>query len=403
MTFDSGENSLSLLSSHHFQPSVKRLRWFVLLILTLFLAACSARGVSESWPGITAEESRVYVSYANQVVSIDGESGEQVWQYNGQAASENFYAPPLVEDGRVILGDFGVSGGIFAGGRLLVKIHALVDGDRSPPQVDWIAEDQVTGRIFASVLQVDDRIYLGTGDNKFVALDAFTGDKIWEFATGNSVWDKPIYVDGILYFTSLDKNVYALTADTGELVWSASVSGASAGSPVLNESADLLYVGSFSGQLLALNRADGSLAWDAPAEDWVWGTPLFHDGIVYYSDLSGNIYAVDGETGESVWNNPFQVPGSIESEILLIDDQLFVTSGDVETGTGALTAFNLDGQELWQEDVEAPVQPPPVSMDGDPVIAFVPEGEPLQVVRYGQEDGAVVWRFTPPVPEEDEE
>ncbi|MDJ0754038.1 MAG: PQQ-binding-like beta-propeller repeat protein [Ardenticatenaceae bacterium] len=390
-----------MLSSQNFQPSVKRLRWFVLLILILFLTACSVTGVSESWPGITAEGSRVYVSNANQVVAIDGQSGEQVWQYNGQAASENFYAPPLVEDGRVVLGDFGVSGGIFAGGRLLVKIHALVDGDQSPPQVDWIAEDQVSGRIFASALQVDDRIFLGTGDNKFVALDAATGEKIWEFATGNSVWDKPIHVDGILYFTSLDKNVYALAAEDGDLVWSASVSGASAGSPVLNESADLLYVGSFSGELLALNRADGSLAWEAPAEDWVWGTPLYHDGIVYYSDLSGNIYAVDGESGESVWNNSPEVPGSVESEILLIDDQLFVTSGDVDTGTGAITAFNLEGQELWQKDVDAEVQPPPVSMDGDPVIAFVPEDEPLQVVRYDAENGAILWRFTPPI--EDEE
>lgn len=380
-------------------PKVK-FRWlFLLLLLPLFLAACAGGEESTSWPGISASDGRVYVAYANQVIAIDGESGRQVWQYNGQAASERFYAAPLVNDGRVILGDYGASGGIFSGGRLVVKIHALEDGDNNPPTVAWLAEEQVSGRIFAPVLQVEDRLFVGTGNNSFVALDANTGNLIWEITTGNAIWSRPAHVDGTIFFTSLDKNVYALSADDGSLVWSTTLEGASASSPLYNEETDMLYVSSFAGEVVALNRLDGEIVWRSPAEDWVWGTPAIDDGAVYFTDLSGFVYAVDATDGRSLWSQSVQVPGSVESAISVADGQLYVTSGDSETFSGTLTALNKDGEVIWQEAVQAPVQSPPVIVEGDPVIVYTPEDQPLEVARLDRSNGNIVWRFTPPVEE----
>lgn len=377
-------------------PKVK-IRWlFLLLIAPLFLAACAGGEASTSWPGLSAADGRVYVAYANQLIAVDGENGQQIWQYNGEGG-EQFYAAPLVNDGRVIVGDYGTSGGIFSGGRLSVKIHAIEDADSNPPSTAWIAEDQVSGRIFASALQVDDRIFVGTGNNSFVALDANTGNLIWEVTTGNAIWSRPIFVDGTVFFSSLDKNVYALSADNGELIWSRTLPGASAGSPLYNEETNLLYLGSFSGDLIALDIANGEIVWETPAADWVWGTPTLSDGVIYYTDLSGFVYAVDAVTGDSIWAQSVQVPGSVDSAVLVVDDLIFVASGDEETLSGSLTALNKDGEMVWQESIPAQVQTPPVAIDGDPVIVYIPEDQPFEVARFDRTNGNVVWRFSPPV------
>ena len=61
----------------------------------------------------------------------------------------------------------------------------------------------------------DGTVYVGSLDNKLYALNGKTGDKLWEFETGDKVSYSPaIGSDGTLYIGSWDKKLYAIKTDS---------------------------------------------------------------------------------------------------------------------------------------------------------------------------------------------
>jgi eukaryotic-like serine/threonine-protein kinase len=65
----------------------------------------------------------------------------------------------------------------------------------------------------------DDKVYFGSGNSYFYALDANTGELVWQFKTQDSISSSPSIAEGIVYFGSHDGHLYALNTETGELKW----------------------------------------------------------------------------------------------------------------------------------------------------------------------------------------
>jgi len=57
---------------------------------------------------------------------------------------------------------------------------------------------------------VDTTIYVGSDDGRLYAVDATTGEKLWDILTGGKVTSSPAVADGIVYIGSHDGNVYAI-------------------------------------------------------------------------------------------------------------------------------------------------------------------------------------------------
>ena len=56
----------------------------------------------------------------------------------------------------------------------------------------------------------DAAIYVGSGNNKLYALDAFTGDLCWSYETEGAIYSSPVFVGGVVYVGSSDNNIYAI-------------------------------------------------------------------------------------------------------------------------------------------------------------------------------------------------
>ena len=372
----------------------RRLRWLWLLVALVGLMGCMP--VQSPWPGMTAVGERVYVAHGAAVVAVDMTTRQEVWQYQGEGSAVQFYAPPAVEDGRLIIGDYGSSAGLFSTG-LTVSVYGLNDAQTGKPTFLWKNDTALGGRVFAQPLYLDDLAILGTSDNQIVALDPTTGAKVWAFQAGNAIWSQPAAKNNLIFVTSVDRNVYALNKQTGELVWQKTLSGANAGSPVVN--GDLLYVGSFDKALHALNLETGAEVWTAPAADWIWAAPLYAEGVVYYTDLQGNVYAVDGATGESRWVHG--VAGSIQATPVLVDGVLYIASADpsdVDNPKGYITAFRAaDGEPAWNivATAEAPIHSTPVVAANSLVVAVVPNGgKNVLLLQYNLQTGAPMGSLT---------
>lgn len=375
------------------RPS-NRLVIFILAATAWLLAACGGALTNANWPGLTAEGNTVYVSYGAGVLAYDVARQQQEWLFSPQPGRLFFYAAPAVQNGRVVVGDFGVSRGFLSPG-VVVSAFGLNKGDGDSVEELWAAHNIASDRIVAPPLLVDGRTFLGTADNQLVALNAETGVELWRFATGHSIWGQPSYKEGTLFVTSLDKNVYALNADSGEMLWSTELGGAIASKATVDTS--LIYVTSFDRQLHALNRTTGVVEWSAPANDWIWGAPVLHNGVVYFADATGAVFAVDAMNGRSLWTG--NVEGSVQTTPYFMDDVLYVASDknlEAKEPIGVLTALSTadEGRVLWQQVLTVPIFTSPVVV-GDDVVVVVQDTANL-LMGFNRTTGARTWSIAPP-------
>jgi outer membrane protein assembly factor BamB len=63
---------------------------------------------------------------------------------------------------------------------------------------------------WASPTVVGNVVYVGTYDGNLYALNANTGDKLWSYQTGGSIFRAPTVVGNVIYVGSLDHSIYAL-------------------------------------------------------------------------------------------------------------------------------------------------------------------------------------------------
>ena len=158
------------------------------------------------------------------------------------------------------------------------------------------------------------------------------------------------------------------------------------------------------GLLHVLDPETGQLLDTFDAGDSIWATPLLEGGVLYVATVGGELFALDAETLDPVWDRPFRIGKGLISDPVLamgtvivggIDRALHAVDaatgrerwsfqGDnwfwgkplVENGTvyapsldGRLYALNLeDGSQLWAFEAEEPLRSSPVLADGTLVI-----------------------------------
>jgi outer membrane protein assembly factor BamB len=347
-----------------------------------------------------ADENIVYLAYGPGVVAVDIAEEEEVWFYRPEDASATlqFFAAPSVQDGQIIIGDYGASGGFLSPG-VVVKVYSLKEsGDDTPSTAKVLNADMIRDRVIAPPLQVGDTVFIGTADNFVFALSATSGQPVWDepFVTEHSIWGQPVYEDGVLYVPSLDKNVYALDADTGTQIWNSNVNGSISDRPVLDD--ELIYVSSFDKQVYALEKSSGDTRWTAPAKAAIWAAPVQADNVLVYVDLEGNVFAVDAESGDPIWERSLN--DSVVASPLVVDGIVYlVTSGDPslkqEEREGSLIVLDVtNGDELWHKTFSAPIYTSPVLANDDIVLA--PASEKELLIVFDRDEGERRWTYDRP-------
>jgi len=152
----------------------------------------------------------------------------------------------------------------------------------------------------ADPLVIDGVMYIPTGNDDIFALDAKTGNKIWEFFS-----DIPQVNDLIC------------------CGWDNRGVGAGDGR---------IYSGMLDGSMIALDQQTGKIAWRTQLEDYrdgysITGATRFYDGLVFTgmsggeNGIQGRIYGLDAKTGQVVWRfNTVPNPGEVGSDTWPMND-----------------------------------------------------------------------------------
>jgi outer membrane protein assembly factor BamB len=207
------------------------------------------------------------------------------------------------------------------------------------------------GRLFVSVVDPGDGARGGV-----VALDAITGEPLWETRLGRSVHNAPAAAGDLVVAATEDGVVHALAVDTGVERWGVNLSAGLPGigasltaSPTIADG--VVYIG-VVGNFAAIDLATGTLLWQldpAPGAhvDATDSSVAVEEGVVVgmfgYGAARG-LAGFDAATGERLWelSGELSVAGAISP---------VVADGRVYAGNGASDLYAADlttGDVVWQ-------------------------------------------------------
>jgi len=278
--------------------------------------------------------------------ALDAESGRLVWDFD---SGSPIASSPAVTGGVVLVGSRdGVLHGISASDGTPLW-HRKTGPDLPLP---WGYEGW--DYILSSPTVVGGTAYWGSGDGNVYAVDPRTGEEIWRFATEGRVRSSPAVADGLLVVGSSDGFVYALDAESGAERWRFETDGVSfdsaefgfdrrqvSASPAIRDG--VVYIGSRDASLYALDASNGDQIWRFDEDSsWIITTAaVTADRVFSGRSSSGNIRAIDRETGTEVWR--VEAGAYVYSSPVVVGRTLYVGQGD-----GDFVALDVaSGEERW--------------------------------------------------------
>jgi quinohemoprotein ethanol dehydrogenase len=138
---------------------------------------------------------------------------------------------------------------------------------------------------------------------------------------------QPLVYGGVAYVSTGSNDVFALSIDTGEILWQytanldPNITSVCCGwnNKGVAISEDKVFIGRLDGQLVALDRATGKVAWSIQAERWqnnfsITAAPLYVNGMVIIGFAGGDrgtrsrLKAYDAKDGRLIWTF-YTIPG----------------------------------------------------------------------------------------------
>ncbi len=281
------------------------------------------------------------------------------------------------------------------------------------------------GRVVAPPVVAGGRIYTMDGSNRITAMDANSGDKIWDYKvalaerektrvgkTGvvdrvrdplsffdgsgtdkESVGGGVAVADGKLFITSGLGVVTALDAQSGEEIWTRVTRVPMHSAPTASNGR--IFAVSDDNELFAFNANTGEVLWTyqgivESARMLTAPSPAVVGDTVISGFASGELIAFRAQNGGVLWQDALSSAGQLTPLASLND----IASGPVvadgyviaSAQSGVTSAFDLrTGQRIWTQPAGSIGFP---LIAGDFVYSAMTDG---QVVCMSKLDGSVVW------------
>lgn len=150
-----------------------------------------------------------------------------------------------------------------------------------------------------------------------------------------------IIAEGKCFVGTFAGNVYALNVADGKIAWQFAARGPIGASACYADGR--LFIGSDDGQLYCLNASNGRPLWSYQASASIWVAPACDGTHVYFGDRAGLFHAVDAATGKPAWT--YRTEGMILTPASISED-----GGRIVLGSEDMHVYCLDpaGKFLWR-------------------------------------------------------
>ncbi|MFQ5421797.1 MAG: PQQ-binding-like beta-propeller repeat protein [Anaerolineae bacterium] len=281
--------------------------------------------------------------------------------------------------------------------------------DTAPPPPLMLAwQVKAGGAINQSPLVVEDIvIVIAHNENVIRALSLTTGEALWQVDSPERVWDRAFASNGRVLFVGVDGGkLLALNIANGALAWQAEL-GINIQIPPLVVDDSLFIATTFVGPgleatpqgkaaVFSLNPNDGHVLWEFESENYILQTPTYYDGTLYVAgsyrseeDVEEGgpmrIYALDASSGDLQW--AYESFDGFPKQLYATDTAVaYIAYQDFVSGVDAKT-----GQPLWRRDTGNWV---PTLFGHDEIIYFGSANTMVHALNTN--DGKTVWQFNIP-------
>ncbi|MGZ4109309.1 MAG: outer membrane protein assembly factor BamB family protein [Actinomycetota bacterium] len=257
---------------------------------------------------------------------------------------------------------------------------ARADGPAPPYRQAWsIRSDAAVGQHFSSPVVSGTTVFV-TGPDALYAFDTSTGTQLWRDARDAPPVSVAVASVGktqaVVYTTGRDADtskVVAVDAATGKEVWAAPVALEDVSRTGVTVDGDRAFVGDESGNVYAIDLADGTIAWTGKTSGKLAGPVAVGGGVVVAvaaaTDRSSSttIVGFDESTGDESWSVVPDAAASFASLATISDGNAVVAFPE-----GTVQGLSLeDGSASWSARIPALVSPfvAPAAADGSVFVA----------------------------------
>ena len=236
----------------------------------------------------------VFGSANYNIYGLDAKTGKELWHISTNQA---VMGAATIENGIAYIG--GGDGRMFA-----IDIHT--------GKIKW-SFDELKNYVLTRPLVYNQKLYFGTWDTHFYALNLADGSLAWKWNNGNgnpklspaSVW--PVAANGKIFITAPDRYFTCLDAETGEQVWRTKEYKVRE-TVGLSEDGKTVYSKCMWDTIVAM---DATVA--EPITRWAThagfgyehnpAMPLEKDGTIWVSTKNGLLLGVDAQNGNVMWRH----------------------------------------------------------------------------------------------------
>ncbi|MBN1965416.1 MAG: serine/threonine-protein kinase [Anaerolineae bacterium] len=202
-------------------------------------------------------------------------------------------------------------------------------------------------------------VIVGSEDGVIYAIDMRTGRIVWTIGTERPVRCTASVAHQHVFVGGDDGTLYAARTNNGRIIWKYESGGPIRSRPWITD--ELIIFGSGTGEVTALDLG-GSLKWRFRARLGISSSIFVQNNVAYFGANDGHIYAVDAQTGYSIWRFRTQKPVWSTPTVAAKAKLLFAGSVD-----GNLYALDVDsGRERWRYNTENQITSSP-AVDNDSV------------------------------------
>ncbi len=217
------------------------------------------------------------------------------------------------------------------------------------------------------------------GNNTWVKL-------AWYFASGAAFNASPAIVDGVAYLADTTGEVFAVATDNGGLLWTYTLASGAAieGSPAVDASLGLVFVGANDGTVYAISISNGTLAWSTDLGGEL-AAPVFADGRLYVTSSTGTVASLEETTGKVAWSKSLSSSIAAAPSLDPTSDLLVVT----DLGGDVIALNASSGATRWTFATDGAVHDPAVLAEGEVFVGSDDEHE----YALTETGGSLLWSY----------
>ena len=299
----------------------------------------------QRWPAVfKIDETRLIISK----YCLETETGDILWTSDEFSAKVSNWAESVYSPEEEMF---------YTQGDSVVRAWNVSDMSE-PPVLVW--ETYISGSTGSGtgIQYGNGRVFPGSFEPHQVALNATTGDVLWDVETTGAMCFSGSYYEGkLLKAAEQDNTFYCFDAETGNILWEYNP-GTQLGYWVSGSAVayDMVYELNKDGHLYALDANTGDLVWKYEGPGYLYwpGWPVVGDGKIYattgqrvsihphtleYSE--SEFVCLDAYTGDLLWELPIEAYAPRES-VAIAYGNLYLIPGYIEE-------YKMDSYETLNE------------------------------------------------------